>query len=79
VRASVRATQTRTRNESEKVGSPFGSGTTDRSSLEDGFESEHSRWDPKDGDLFVCLVKPGETLVEACSDTDVQIVRPTCE
>jgi len=35
--------------------------------------------DPKDGDLFVCMAKPGETLVEACSDTDVQIVRPTCE
>ena len=40
-----------------------------------GFESEHIRWDPKDGDLCLNRVKPGETLVEARSDTDVQIVR----
>jgi len=30
---------------------------------------------PKDGDLCLNRVKPGETLVEARSDTDVQIVR----
>ena len=40
-------------------------------------ELKHSWWDPKDGDLFVCMVKPEEILVEACSDTDVQIVRQT--
>jgi len=45
----------------------------------EALERQHSWWDPKDGDLFVCMAKPGETLVEACSDTDVQIVRPTCE
>ena len=39
---------------------------------------KHSCWDPKDGDLFVCIAKPEEILVEACSDTDVQIVRLTC-
>ena len=39
------------------------------------FEFEHSCWDPKDGDLCLSRVKPGETLVEARSDTDVQIVR----
>ena len=39
------------------------------------FESEHICWDPKDGDLCLNRVKPGETLVEARSDTDVQIVR----
>ena len=39
------------------------------------FESEHSCWDPKDGDLCLNRVKPGETLVEARSGTDVQIVR----
>jgi len=38
-------------------------------------EVEHIWWYPKDGDLFLLMVKPGETLVEACSDTDVQIVR----
>ena len=30
-----------------------------------------------DGELCLCRVKPGETLVEARSDTDVQIVRRT--
>ena len=37
--------------------------------------SEPSGWDPKDGDLCLNRVKPGETLVEARRDTDVQIVR----
>jgi hypothetical protein len=41
------------------------------------FELEHFRLDPKDGDLYLSWVKPGETLVEARSDTDVQIVRQT--
>jgi hypothetical protein len=39
------------------------------------YEYKHIRWDPKDGDLCLNRVKPGETLVEARSDTDVQIVR----
>src|SRR4051812_35580397 len=50
-------------------------GTIDRSSLVSRFESEHICWDPKDGDLCLNRVKPGEILVEARSDTDVQIVR----
>jgi hypothetical protein len=41
----------------------------------DRFEYEHICWDPKDGDLCLNRAKPGETLVEARSDTDVQIVR----
>ena len=41
------------------------------------FECEHACWDPKDGELYLRRVKPGETLVEARSDTDVQIVRHT--
>jgi hypothetical protein len=41
------------------------------------FETEHSRYDPKDGELYLRRVKPGETLVEARSGTDVQIVRLT--
>ena len=38
---------------------------------------EHVCWDPKDGELCLCRMKPGETLVEVRSDTDVQIVRLT--
>ena len=41
----------------------------------DWFEAERTCWDPKDGELCQSRVKPGETLVEARSDTDVQIVR----
>jgi hypothetical protein len=37
--------------------------------------SEHTCWDPKDGELCLNRVKPGETLVEARSDSDVQIDR----
>ena len=40
-------------------------------------ETERTRWDPKDGELCLSRVKPGETLVEARRDTDVQIVRWT--
>ena len=50
-------------------------GTIDRSSACGRFEYEHICWDPKDGDLCLNRAKPGETLVEARSDTDVQIVR----
>lgn len=41
------------------------------------FEIKHDRYDPKDGELYLRRVKPGETLVEARSVTDVQIVRLT--
>ena len=41
------------------------------------FECEHACWDPKDGELCLSRAKPEETLVEARSDTDVQIVRRT--
>lgn len=43
----------------------------------EGFECEHTCWDPKDGELCLNRAKPEETLVEARSDTDVQIVRLT--
>ena len=36
-------------------------------------ECEHMCWDPKGGELFLNRVKPGETLVEARNDSDVQI------
>jgi hypothetical protein len=39
------------------------------------FEQERVRWDPKDGELRTARSKPGETLVEDRSGTDVQIVR----
>ena len=35
-------------------------------------ECEHTCWDPKGGELCLNRVKPGETLVEARSDSDVQ-------
>jgi hypothetical protein len=41
------------------------------------FELKHISSDPKDGDLYLGRVKSGETLMEARSDTDVQIVRQT--
>ena len=41
------------------------------------FETEQKGSDPKDGELYLSRVKPGETLVEARRDTDVQIVRQT--
>ena len=41
----------------------------------DGFEAEHVCWDPKDGELCLNRAKPEETLVEARSDSDVQIDR----
>ena len=39
------------------------------------FESEHIRWDPKDGELCLGRMKPEETLVEVRSGFDVQINR----
>ena len=38
-------------------------------------ELEHACCDPKDSELCLHRVKPEEILVEARSDTDVQIVR----
>jgi hypothetical protein len=43
--------------------------------FKDGFEVERVCWDPKDGELCLNRVKPEETLVEARSDSDVQIDR----
>jgi hypothetical protein len=39
------------------------------------YDPEHTCRDPKDGELCLGRMKPGETLVEVRSDTDVQIVR----
>lgn len=40
-------------------------------------ELEHTCWDPKDGELCLSRLRPGETLVEGRSDSDVQIDRQT--
>lgn len=40
-------------------------------------EQERTRWDPKDGELCLSRAKSEETLMEARSDSDVQIDRKT--
>ena len=49
--------------------------STDHGSPGSRFECERACWDPKDGELCLNRAKPGETLVEARSDSDVQIDR----
>jgi hypothetical protein len=49
--------------------------STDHDSPEERFECEHTCWDPKDGELCLNRTKPGETLVEVRSDSNVQIDR----
>ena len=39
------------------------------------YECERTYWDPKDGELFLNRMKPWENLVEARSNSDVQIDR----
>ena len=85
VYASLWVVKTRGRSESNwwdfhisiKKGKKCITGRSLAKQLSEGTESEHIRWDPKDGELFLSRVKPGETLVEARSGTDVQIVRQT--
>ena len=43
--------------------------------LLEGAAQERTRWDPKDGELWLVRMKPEETLVEVRSDSDVQIDR----
>jgi len=64
-----------TRNESDFIRDPQGATELDPDDVSEGFEVKHIRWDPKDGELFPGRSKPGETLVEDRTDTDVQIVR----
>jgi hypothetical protein len=47
------------------------------SPVDDLAELERIRWYPKDGELCLGKTKPEETLVEVCSDSDVQIDRQT--
>ena len=60
---------------SAEVGSRKGAPSTDHFPSGSRFEFEHLCWDPKDGELCLNRAKPGETLVEARSDSDVQIDR----
>ena len=68
--------KTLARNESEKLG-PLSRWGHRRPALSfcDGAAVERACWDPKDGELCLNRVKPEETLVEARSDSDVQIDR----
>ena len=64
------------RKETERVGSLHLRGvgcTMGRSLSLTWIELEHICWDPKDGELCLNRVKPGETLVEARRHSDVQI------
>ena len=51
--------------------------STDQDPMGERFECEHTCWDPKDGELCLSRMKPGETLVEVRSDSNVQIDRQT--
>ena len=71
--------QTPTRRETEYCPSPGKKGRTAGRATRvlPVAEQEHPCWDPKDGELCLCRVKSLETVMEARSDTDVQIVRLT--
>ena len=51
--------------------------STDHDPSGERFEFERKCWDPKDGELCLSRTKPGETLVEVRSDSNVQIDRRT--
>jgi hypothetical protein len=53
------------------VGSPWGAQSAGQHPSGERSECEHTCWDPKDGELCLSRAKPGETLVEAHSDSDV--------
>lgn len=70
----VQGCQTSVRNESDS-GCIFFAQSAGFNPSGERSECEHTCWDPKDGELCLNRVKPGETLVEARSDSDVQIDR----
>ena len=70
----VQGCQTPVRNESDS-GWTFWAQSAGLNPSGEWSECEHTCWDPKDGELCLNRVKPGETLVEARSDSDVQIDR----
>ena len=58
-----------------RVEIPLGSIDAQTRAFSNGSAVERVCWDPKDGELCLNRVKPEETLVEARSDSDVQIDR----
>lgn len=77
MRASQRALKPGRRKEADVRDPPRGVHRRPTPIFCEGFEWEHACRDPKDGELCLSGAKPEETLVEARSDTDVQIVRLT--
>src|SRR3546814_11686729 len=74
--ASARGVYPPARNESKgaslrgaEVGSRLGAPPTDHAPSGNRFECEHICWAPKEGELCLSRVKPGDTLVEARSDS----------
>ena len=67
--------KTRARNESKSWDLCRGGHRRPDQTFCDGSAVERVCWDPKDGELCLNRVKPEETLVEARSDSDVQIDR----
>ena len=67
--------KTRARNESDSWEPLLGRHRRPELTFCDASEAEHTCWDPKDGELCLNRAKPEETLVEARSDSDVQIDR----
>jgi hypothetical protein len=65
--------QTRARNESETVGTLHGGHHRPIMIFGERFESEHTCWDPKDGELCLRRTKSWETKMEVRRDSDVQI------
>ena len=77
----VKGWQTPMRNESESgvtLASGLDATSTGHDPSGERSECEHACWDPKDGELCLSRPKPGETLVEGRSGSDVQIDRQTC-
>ena len=67
--------QTTVRNESDDRKPLNAAPSTDDFASASTFEWEHLCRDPKDGELCLSRAKPGETLVEARRDSNVQIDR----
>ena len=62
---------------SDDLGGIIFAPSTDHDPSGERFECEHICRDPKDGELCLSRPKPGETLVEGRSDSNVQIDRRT--